>query len=205
MVINWYGEGCFKIQTGGLTLLTDPEVGPGLTSPRGKTEAVLKTLTGWPIPPVPEKEGVVLFGPGEYEIQDVEIIGISLAKESTPKFFKTIYLVQAEGLTLCFLGYLAEYPEPNILEKLKTIDIMFIPAGGKPFIKQESAAKLIKQLDPKIVVASFFKIPGLKRPSDDAKDFAKEIGQHFEPEEKLVIKKKDVVEQKGLKLVVLRV
>ncbi len=204
MVINWYGEGCFKIQTGGLTLLTDPEVGPGLTSPRGKTEAVLKTLTGWPIPST-QKEGVVLLGPGEYEVQDVEISGIPVPKESTPKFFKTIYLVQAEGLNLCFLGYLAEYPEPGILEQLKTIDIMFIPAGGKPFIKQELAAKLIKQLDPKIVVASFFKIPGLKRPSDDAKDFAKEIGHQVNPEEKLVVKKKDVTEQKGLRFVVLKV
>lgn len=203
MIINWYGEGCFKVQTGGLTLLTDPEVGPNLISPRGKFDVVLKTLTAWPAPK-DEEERKILFGAGEYEIQGLEISGFALLKESTDKFFKTIYLVKAEGLTLCFLGHLSDYPEPEVLEKLKDIDLLFIPAGGKPFLEQELAAKLIKQLDAKIIIASFFKIPGLKRSSDDAKEFAKEIGQKIEPEEKLVIKKKEVVEQKSLKLIVLK-
>lgn len=205
MIINWYGEGCFKVQTGGLTLITDPDVGPGLSSPRGKADITLKTLTSWPTPSAKKSEEQILVGPGEYEIKDLEISAFGLPKESTNKFFKTIYLVKAEGLNLCFLGHLADYPEPNILEKLKTIDVIFIPAGGGPFLKQESAAKLIKQLDAKIVVASFFKIPGLKRKSDDAKNFAKELSQRLEPEEKLVIKKKEVAEQKGIRLVVLKV
>lgn len=203
MIINWYGEGCFKVQTSGLTLLTDPDVGPGLTSPRGRADITLKTLTLWPTPTA-KKEGVVLIGPGEYEIKNIEISGLALLKESTNKFFKTIYMAKVEDLNLCFLGHLADYPEPNILEKLKSVDVLFIPAGGKPFIKQELAAKLIKQLDPKLVVASFYKIPKLKRKTDDVKIFAKELGQSFESEEKLVVKKKEVAEQKGLKLVVLK-
>ncbi len=196
------------MQTGGLSFLTDPfESSTGLTPARGKNDAVLKTFTPWPLPKSQKEDGdgQLLIGPGSYEIKELEIAGFGLKQESTDKFFKTIYSVKAEGLNLCFLGHMAEYPDPQILENLKEMDILFIPAGGKPFLKQEAAVKLIKQLDAKIVVASFFKIPGLKRAGDDVKDFAKELGQKADPEEKLVIKKKDVAEQKGLRLVVLKV
>ncbi|MDP3999803.1 MAG: MBL fold metallo-hydrolase [bacterium] len=205
MVINWYGEGCFKVQTGGQTLLIDPDISSsGLTAPRGKVEATLRTLTPWPILPA-EEEGRVVRGPGEYEVQGVEVGGFGLPKESTENFLKTVYLVKAEGLSLCFLGHMTDYPDADLYEELKPVDLLFIPAGGKPFLKQELAAKLIKQLEPKIIVASFFKVPGLKRSSDDVKSFAKELGLTAESDEKLVIKKKEVSEQKGIRLIALSI
>ncbi|MDO8430043.1 MAG: MBL fold metallo-hydrolase [bacterium] len=205
MIINWYGEGCFKIQTGGITLITDPfESSIGLTPPRGKTEIILKTLTPWPMTE-DEEGGKVIRGGGEYEIQGVTISGFSILGESSEKFFKTIYKVGAEDLTLGFLGHLSEEMPAEAQEPLKDVNILFIPAGGKPFINQEKAAKLIKQLNPKIVVASFFKTPGLKRASSDWRALADEMGQKPEVEEKLTIRKKEVLEQKGIKLVVLKI
>lgn len=205
MIINWYGEGCFKIQTGGLTLLTDPfESNTGLTPARGKNEIILKTLTAWPLTAVKE-EGQLIRGGGEYEIQEITIRGFSLLKESSDKFFKTAYKVIAEDITLGFLGHLAEGLTPEATEELKDADILFIPAGGKPFLDQEAGAKLVKQLSPKLAVASFFKIPGLKRPSADWKNFADELGQKPEVSEKLTVRKKELSEQKGTKLVILKI
>lgn len=193
MVINWYGEGCFKIQTGGLTLLTDPfDNRVGLTPARGKFDAVLKTLTAWPAAEQSDSEGKKIMGAGEYDIQGMEIKGFGLPKESSDKFFKTIYLVTAEDINMCFLGHISEYPDAEVFEQIKDIDVLFIPAGGKPFINQEAAAKFVKQYDPKLVVASFFKVPGLKRQSASVKDFAEELGLKEENEEKLVLKKKDL-------------
>jgi L-ascorbate metabolism protein UlaG (beta-lactamase superfamily) len=205
MTINWYGEGCFKIQISGLTLLTDP-FGPnmGLTPPRGKNDITLKTLTAWPTEKA-EKGGHIIQGAGEYEIQGITINGFSLSEESSEKFIKTVYKVITENLTLGFLGHLSNNLTPKTLEELKNPDILFLPAGGKPFIKQEAAAKLIKQLNPKIVIASFFKVPGLKRTSADWKELADEMNQKPEISEKLTIKKKEIVEQKGTKLVVLKI
>ncbi len=207
MIINWYGEGCFKIQTGGLTLLTDPfESGTGLTPARGKNEIVLKTITAWPLSgQTPQEEGQVIRGGGEYEIQGITVRGFSLLKESSDNFFKTAYKAVAENITLGFLGHLTEGLSPEAMEELKDVDILFMPAGGKPFIDQEAGAKLIKQLSPKLVVASFFKIPGLKRQSADWKNFADEIGQKPEVSEKLTVRKKELSEQKGTKLVILKV
>ena len=94
---------------------------------------------------------------------------------------------------------------PEATESLKDVDILFIPAGGKPFLSQEAAAKLVKQLSPKMVVASFFKIPGLKRGGADWKGLAEEMDQKSEVIEHLTVKKKELREQKGAKLVVLKI
>lgn len=205
MIINWYGEGCFKIQTGGLSLLTDPfESATGLTPARGKNELVLKTLTGWPMKDE-ELEGQVIRGAGEYEAKEILVSGFSLPSESADSFFKTAYKVTAEEITLGFLGHLSEGLSQEAVEKLKDSDILFIPAGGKPFISAEAAAKLIKQLDPKIIIASFFKTPGLKRTSGDWKNFSDELGLKPEILEKLTVRKKEIIEQKGKKLVVLKI
>lgn len=192
MIINWYGEGCFKIQTSGITILTDPfDSESGLTPPRFKADVILKTLT-FPSIALNKEEVVEIMGPGEYEFKGVEFLGWPLTKESNKESLKTVYLVKAEDLNLCFLGYISNGLDPSILEKLAEVDLLFIPAGGKPFVNQELAVKLIKQIEPKMVIASLFKTPGLKRRADDVKEFLRELEQKTEPQEKLTIRKKDL-------------
>ena len=212
MVINWYGEGCFKVQIGDFTLVSDPfDSKLGLNPARGKFDVLLKTISAWP--PAEDAasaeasadKGAVLIGPGEYEVKGFDIHGVSLAKESSENFFKTIYLVKTEDANLCFLGHIADYPDEDALGELKSIDILFVPAGGKPFISPEIAAKLIKQINPKIVIPTFFKVPGLKRQAADTKDFVGELGLKIDVEEKLTVKKKDLAEIKSTKIVQLKV
>ncbi len=205
MIINWYGEGCFKIQTGGLTIVTDPfDSSIGLTPPRGKADITIKTLmpafavsaasTGKPAVKSEDNEQVIT-GPGEYEVKGVFITGWPLLKDSSESYLKSVFVVEAEEMRLGFLGHLSQFNEPEIIEELDGIDLLFIPAGGKPFIDQESASKLIRQINPKAVVCSFFKTPGLKRKADDVAVFLKENGHKAEPQEKFTVKKKDLTEK----------
>ena len=140
MVISFYGEGCFKIQSGDMVLLVDP-INPssGLTQPRFKFDISLKTLSSLESEAAGKKEneGFQIIGPGEYNIKDIDISGIGLINESSDKFIKNIFIVMIEGIKMCFLGHISEMPEADILEKLEEIDILFIPAGGKPFIYQK--------------------------------------------------------------------
>lgn len=173
MVINYCGEKCFKIQSGKLSIVADP-------LPRFKGDIVIFTSPEasqkeWPTAPNE------VLGPGEYEIQETEITGIP-AKNGT-----ATYLVKTEEMRLGFLGEMPESPEPGFLDKLGEVDILFAPA--------ETSAKIIKQIQPKIVVPSY------KKP-DQLKEFLKEIGQKSEPQEKLVIKKKELTS--GTKVVVLK-
>jgi len=209
MVISFYGEGCFKIQSGDLVILTDPfESSSGLTPPRFKSDITLKTLTPFPIVNSQQStvNGQLIFGPGEYDLKGVSIIGFGLKKESSDQYIKTVYLVEVEDIRLCFLGHISEAPDPEIAEHLQEIDILFIPAGGKPFLSQETAIKLVRQIEPKIIIPSFFKVPGLKRKAGDLNPFLEEFDSaKKEPEEKLTIRKKDFAEIKKTKLIVLKI
>lgn len=211
MVITFYGEGCFKLQSSDFVILTDPfESKTGLMPPRLKPDIILKTLTPLPISHFSSLiSQYSIFGPGEYNFKNINVAGFSLTKESSEKFLKTIYLLEVEEINICFLGHLSEIPEPTILEHLEEIDLLFIPAGGPPFIEQKFAVKIIKQLQPKIVIPCFFKIPGLKRLADNLEVFLEEFNgpkaKQVSGQEKLVIKKKDVVGAKPMQVVVLKV
>ncbi len=205
MVISWYGEGCFKVQSSETVLTSDPfDASTGLSAPRFKSDIVIRTIA--PFPPVSDEEGVFsIGGAGEYNSKGITIRGFALPNESTQTFVKTLYLVEAEGITLCFLGHISEALDPSVAEHIDAVDILFIPGGGTPFIDVKTAAKLVKNLEPKIVIPSFFKIPGLKRKADEVKHFLEELNHKpVDPQEKLTIKKKEVEDVKGMRIIPLK-
>lgn len=206
MTISWYGEGCFKIQAGDLTILTDPvNSASGLQTPRGKFDITIKTLSAWPIMAennAETKETVNVFGPGKYEIKNAAIEGWPLEKESTDKFLKTIYIMELDEVKFGFLGHIAKELDPKLEEFFKGLDVLLIPAGGKPFIDAQPAAKLCRALSPKTIIPAFFKIPNLKRQTETLAQFYKELGQKEEKaEEKFSFRKKDLV---GFKMKVIK-
>ncbi|HEY4523965.1 MAG TPA: MBL fold metallo-hydrolase [Candidatus Paceibacterota bacterium] len=176
MIITYHGEGCFKIQSGNQSVVIDP------LNDRMKPDVILKTAVPFPdeIP-----DGKTITGPGEYEIDGIEIKGIQLVKESTGKLIKTAYLVTLEEIKLGFLGEAFEVPDAETLSFLGDAEILFLPTGEKPYLKPEEAARVVKQIEPNIVIPSFYKSP---------KDFLEEMGQKAEPQEKLTIKKKEIIE-----------
>ncbi len=193
MIINWYGEGCFRIQTSGTVVLTDPfEAEVGLTPPRFKPDVVIRTITTLPFGPLGDYEATMILGAGEYEIRDIELRGFSLAEESSDKFIKTIFKMKAEELNIVFLGHISDMPLADVLEKLDVVDVLFMPVPGGHFISEEKAATLIRQLNPKVVIPSFFKVTGLKRSADSLSNFLKEFDTAGEPQEKITLKKKDL-------------
>ncbi len=178
MVITYPGEGGFRLQNGDFSLLVDPPTG------QFKANIVLKTLTPANLGEVSPQE--IIF-PGEYEINGVEVLGMSLDSESTDKFLKTIYLVSWDEVRFAFLGHISKIPSSEILDKIGEPDLLFLPIQGGHFLSHEVAAKLVRQIEPALVIPTFSKDPG---------EFLKALSQKVEPQEKFVFKKKDLV---GLK------
>lgn len=204
MVITWYGEGSFKCQSGEISILSDPfDSKVGLNPPRFKPNIILKTLAAVPPDVSAAEDSLLINSAGEYDAFGIGVKGMPLKKETTNSFMKTIYLVDFEGVRLCFLGHISGELEASDMEELEDIDVLFIPGGGKPFIPQDKAVKLVNQIEPKVVIPSFFKVAGLKRQSSDIKDFMKEFGRKTEPQDKFTFKKKDLSE-KGTVLIVLK-
>lgn len=184
MTITSHGEGCFRIQSGDFSLVIDP------TSERFKADITLRTLTpllepsAGPLRPGNPHE---ITTAGEYEISGVMVRGFQLPEKS--KGLHLAYAVEWEDMRLGFLGRASEMLDPETLEQFADIDILFIPLDA-PYLSGEAAAKIVKQLEPRIVIPTLSKNP---------KSLLKELGQTAEPAEKLSIKKKEL--GTGLKVV----
>ena len=212
MVITWLGQACFKLQSGDLTIVVDPySKDIGLTPPRFRAELVLVThehydhsnaesLTGEPF---------VIKGPGEYEVRGVYVQGIHTFHDQVQgkeRGLNTVYNIEVEDIRVVHLGDFGEKEmRDETLEKLGSVDILMIPVGGKYTIDAETAAKIVKQIEPKIVIPMHYKIPGLKIALGGVEEFLKEIGAgKAETQERLTVKKKDFDEEDKTKVIVLK-
>jgi L-ascorbate metabolism protein UlaG (beta-lactamase superfamily) len=184
MVINYFGNGCFRLQSGDTSVLVDPE------NNRLKADVTLKTLTATEIDPavMESAEGTVISFAGEYESKEIEILGFGVPEESTEKFLKTTYVVLWEDMKFVFLGHLSKPVDATLMEEFSEPDVLFLPVGGGHFLEPEVAAKIGKQLEAKIIIPSFYKDPA---------DFLKALGKKEEEMEKFVFKQKDIIADKG--------
>lgn len=194
MIITWYGEFCFRIEKGSLSLLIDPlPISSGLKMPRIAADIL---VLGESSPDGARheslKQSFIINAPGEYEIKEAFIRGISFGDEGRSR--ATIFVIELESLVLVHLGALALSPLPeSIVEELGDVDILLIPVGGKEVLDAEGAEKIFGQLEPKVVIPMAYKIPGLKTSREEVRKFEKILGHGAEKAiPKLVLKKKDL-------------
>jgi L-ascorbate metabolism protein UlaG (beta-lactamase superfamily) len=188
MVVNYFGNGAFRLQSGETSILLDPE------NNRLKADVTLKTLAA--------TDAAADFGnggdateisfAGEYEVKEIEITGFPVSGESTEKFLKTAYVALWEGMKFVFLGHLSKPIDAGMMEELAEPDVLFLPVGGGDFLEPEVAAKLAKQLEARIIIPSFYKSPD---------EFLKALGKKAEKIDKFVFKQKDIASDKGRPLV----
>jgi len=206
MVITWYGQSCFKIQSGETVLFTDPfckEI--GLTPPRGQANIVTvshqhsdhnnyDSLTGDPL---------VIKGPGEYEAKGINIKGVLSFhdnKEGKERGTNTIYIIDVEGIKICHLGDLGqEKLTDEQIDEIDGVDILMVPVGGTVTLGGEEAVEVINQIEPRLIIPMHYKISGLTGLStklDGVDVFLKEMGTgKKEAQDKLTLKKKDLPQE----------
>jgi L-ascorbate metabolism protein UlaG (beta-lactamase superfamily) len=106
-------------------------------------------------------------GPGEYEVSDVSIVGIAARAhlDEPGKLNATMFKLVAGDVSLLFIGHI--YPELNDkqLEAIGMIDAMVVPVGGNGYtVDPVGALKLIKEIEPKIVIPSHYSDEELNYP-----------------------------------------
>jgi len=205
MQIIWKGQSCFQIITNQgknhqINIIIDPfDETVGLRVPKLEADILLvthqhhdhnnvKTVSGDPF---------LIEGPGEYEVKEVFIQGISSFHDSSlgkERGLNTIYTIESEDIRLCHLGDLGQKElTSEQIEKIGEIDILMIPVGGIYTISAKEAVKIMSQIEPKIVIPMHYSIPKLKIKLDGLEKFLKTVGlKKLEPLPKLTIKKKDI-------------
>ncbi len=183
MVITYFGDGCFRLQSGDVSILTNPDNG------RLKADVILKTIISTETDVAAEASDIpVISFPGEYEVKGIEFFGFPITGESTEKFLKTAYAVWWEDMKFVFLGHLSSPIDAALAEEFGEPDILFLPVGGGPFLDPAVAARIAKQLEARVVIPSFYKEPD---------EFLKAMGKKAEILEKFVFKQKDVASEKS--------
>ena len=216
MIITWRGQSCFRLITSRgkdeqRAVVIDPydkELGLGsiklqadilLVSHQHHDHNNVKAVSGSPF---------LIDSPGEYEIKEIFIQGIpgfhddSSGKERGKI---TIFTIEIEGIRICFLSDLGQKElSPEQLDEIGSIDILMIPIGGVYTISAKEAIKIISQIEPKIIIPMHYQIPKLKLKLEGLDEFLKAMvgAKTIEPQDKLSVRKKDLLEEKA-KIIVL--
>ena len=210
MIIQWFGQSYFKIETKNKIIALDPyfEDSLGFKPPRFKADILLishphedhnnkAAILGEPF---------ILEGPGEIEKEGIFIEGVLSYHDNRlgrDRGYNTIYKIETEDLTLCHLGDLGEkILKEETLEKLSEIDVLFIPVGGIYTIDAEEAVAIINQIEPKIVIPMHYQLKDSKIKLEALEKFLKAFGKKPEELDKLVIRKTQLPQE--TKLIVLK-
>lgn len=164
MDIYYLGHSSFRLKGKSVTVVTDPYAAAiGLKFPKHVTaDIVTVSHDHEDHNAVGEIEGspFVVSGPGEYEVKGVGVIGIGSYhdEENGAKRGKnTMYRIDIDNLTIVHLGDLGHTLSKETLEELGNVDILLVPCGGYYTIDAESAAKLVAQIEPRIVIPMHYK------------------------------------------------
>jgi len=189
MIITWHGFSCFRIQEsrhgGEVSLVTDPfEPESGKKLPRNFSADVItishddaRHNASALVAPAGEGAAFVITGPGEYEVKDMFVTGISIyheAVEGKEKGLNTIYRFNAGGLHMVHLGDLKHPMDEKYLEEIHDVDVLFVPIGGALTAKQ--AVALVSQIEPRIIIPMYYKSGDIGTDLEGPEAFIKAMG-----------------------------
>lgn len=187
MTITWYGYSCFKIEErtkdAEVAVVTDPFAADEGNKPPRSLAADIVTVShdhnrhnnvaavqGTPF---------LIKGPGEYEVKDLFVTGISTYHdlvEGKEKGRNTMYYITVGDLHLVHLGDLKHPLEDRHLEDFHNIDVLCIPVGGGSVLNAKQAAEIVDQLEPRVIIPMHYKVGGFCQDSETVDAFLKAIG-----------------------------
>lgn len=165
MDIQFFGANCIVINAKNTRIVIDDNLAElGAKSITKAGDVALFTGNAHAEPTVDVKLAVDM--PGEYEVSDISITGIP-ARAHLDEGGKaaTMYTVKVGDTTALVVGHI--YPElsDKQLEEIGLVDVMLVPVGGSGYtLDPVGALKVIKAVEPKIVIPTHYNSKGLTFP-----------------------------------------
>lgn len=182
MDIFWNGHACFRLRGREATVVTDPYDRSTGFPPLKLTADVVTISHKHPhhshLEAVQSSGGRLrtVDGPGEYEMAGSLIEGVAtyLDKQRGKERGKnTAFLIHLDDLSVCHLGALAHTLSSSQIETLKDADVLLVPVGGGTALDATSAAEVVSQLEPRIVIPMYYGTPN--QPLESVDRFCKEL------------------------------
>lgn len=166
MDVQFYGANCVVISGKQTRLVVDDnlsELGAKTVSKDGDIVLLTGSHTGSPA----KTSKLTIDQPGEYEVSGVSVYGIAARAHTDEEDRKTavMYKLMLDDTSVLITGHI--YPElsDSQLEAIGMVDVMFVPVGGNGYtLDGVGALKLIKKIEPKLVVPTHFDDASLNFP-----------------------------------------
>ncbi len=215
--ITWGGQSCFQISvTASKDNSSDIVIDPfdekiGLKMPNFSADIVLVSHSHPDHNHIGGVKGkpFVIESPGEYEKNGVFVAGIDSFHddaEGKERGKNTIFVIEVEDMRFCHLGDLGQKQlTDEQLDKIGHVDILMIPVGGNYTIGASEAAKVIGQIEPKMVIPMHYALPKLKAEVEGVEAFLKAMGKKdVAPQDKLTMKASLLPKESEMEIVVLQ-
>lgn len=199
--LTWLGHACFRLRGREAVVVFDPIDRPGGVD-LSRLRADIVTISH-AHPRHSHRAGLsgsctVIDGPGEYEIKEVFITGVRTDHDDakgTVAGANTVYVVHLEDLIFCHLGDLGHALSSEQLEQIGSVDILMVPAGGRP-LSVARAAEVISQLEPGLVVPMHYATEAAPVAElDTIEKFGREMGLNdFTTRDRLTVRRSDIPE-----------
>jgi L-ascorbate metabolism protein UlaG (beta-lactamase superfamily) len=137
---------------------------------------------------------LAIEGPGDYELGPFSIKGIPAVRHldtSADEKIATIYRIEVGDVRIALVGNVTPKLSEDQLEELGLVDILILPVGGGGYtLDATSAAGLVRQIDPKVIIPTHYADSGLtyEVPQDTLETFTKELGAPVEITAKYKVK-----------------
>ncbi|MBI2405832.1 MBL fold metallo-hydrolase [Candidatus Microgenomates bacterium] len=171
MDITWLGHASFRIRGKSVTVVTDPFAKEmvGLSMPRVTADIAtvshehkdhnnVEGVAGIAAPPK------VIRAPGEYEVRGVNIRGVKTwhdVSDGRERGNNIIFVIELDNIRLAHLGDLGHKLSEEQVSEIGDVHILLVPVGGFYTIGPETAAQVVAQIEPKVVIPMHYQIPGL--------------------------------------------
>ncbi|MCB2310754.1 MBL fold metallo-hydrolase [Clostridium tagluense] len=157
--IKWNGHASFTITNGkGTRIVTDP-FGDGIGYKVPELYAEIATVSHDHFDH--NNLGAIISNftaireRGKFKINGIKIKGTKTYHDTeagAQRGENTVYTYNIDGVNLCHLGDLGHELSKEQIESIGKVDILMIPVGGLYTIDGEVAAKVVSQLNPKVVI-----------------------------------------------------
>jgi len=183
MELQFYGANCIGVTHKGTRIIIDDNLADlGAKSVTRTEDIALFTGVHGDI----DGARRVFDSPGEYEVGDISIIGITARghMEEPGKLGATMFKLVTGEYSVLITGHI--YPELSDaqLEAIGMVDLLLVPVGGNGYtVDPVGAIKLIKDIEPKLVIPTHYADKALNYPvpQQDLSTALKELA--MEPKE----------------------
>ncbi|MFZ5967836.1 MAG: MBL fold metallo-hydrolase [Bacillota bacterium] len=162
--IKWFGHASFGISDNeGMKIVTDPYgEGLGYNFPKVSTNILTVSHQHYDHNYIEALQEYACYirGVGEFSSDNIDVKGIASYHDEEKGALRgpnNIYTFKIDKVRICHLGDLGHLLTKEEILDIGRVDILMIPVGGLYTIDAQNAAKVIEQIDPKIVIPMHYK------------------------------------------------